>query len=432
MRRFALLATVGLWSGCSKNPLPSIELFAASHTDVARGEPLTFAWRVSGASELRLDPRPGTVTGTGVTIGAALGGDYTLVASNDHGSVSATIPIHLLDIAQFAASPSEVVAGQPVTLSWKIAGAISASLEGAAVDALQGSVQVNPTVDTTYRLTAHSSGATATATALVRIGTPPVITSFAATPNPLRRGTATVLSWQAPGAQWFSLSGGDGAGPTGGLHSRRVRPLADSTTYTLTASNAFGSATQDLVVVLDGPRGTSLKYTPPPTGGLEVLRVVEAQDTSTSPTHLVLRLEAARDLALDGLALDLPFDGATPGSRDGIARVSLTPPGVSFTGLDYRTGSATPAIVSALPASGPLAGVLLLGMAQKPAAFGGPAGDAPIPAGAPLATFGLDLRAAGGTGLVFDGTTGDGFRVRLRSRAGDVQGSVAVGRLEVQ
>ncbi|HKB75953.1 MAG TPA: hypothetical protein VKC58_05120 [Myxococcales bacterium] len=431
MRLVALLATVGLWSGCSRD-LPSIELFVASRTDLARGDPLTFAWHVNGASELRLDPRPGAVTGTGVTIGAAVGGDYTLVASNDHGSVSATIPIHLLDIALFAASPAEVVAGQPVTLSWKIAGASSASLDGAAVDALQGSVQVNPTADTTYRLTAHSSGATATATALVRIGTPPVITSFTATPNPLRRGTATVLSWQAPGAQAFSLSGGDGAGPIGGLHSRRVRPLADSTTYTLTASSAFGSATRDLVVVLEGPPGTSLKYTSPPTGGGESLRLVEAHDPSTSPTHLVLRLEAARDLALDGLALNLPFDGATPGSRDGIARVSLSPGGVSFSGLDYTRGSVTPAIVSAFPASGPLGGVLLLGMAQKPAAFGGPALDAPIPAGTPLATFGLDLHAAGGTGPVFDGTTGDGFRLRLKNRAGDVQGTVAVGRLEVQ
>ncbi len=55
-----------------------------------------------------------------------------------------------------------------------------------------------------------------------------------------------------------------------------------------------------------------------------------------------------------------------------------------------------------------------------------------ITAGAPLATFGLDLQAAGGTGLVLDGTTGDGFRLRLRTRAGDVQGTVAVGRLEVQ
>ena len=431
MKRLALVATLALCAACSHD-LPSIESFTASRTDVARGDPITFSWRVSRADALQLNPRPGTVTGTRVTLNAGLGGDYTLVASNSHGSASATIPIHLLDIVQFAASPAEVVAGQPVMLSWKISGALSAALEGAAVSPVQGSTQVTPLQDTAYQLTARSGGATATATAVVRIGTPPVITSFSATPNPVPRGTSTVLSWQAAGAQRFSLSGGDGAGPAGGLHSRRVRPLTDTTTYTLTASNAFGSTTQDLVVTLTGARGTSLVYSFPAVGGGEAIRLVQVLAPPSPGTHVDLQLVAARDLALDGIALDLPFDGAVPGSRDGIARVSLSPPGVAFAGLDFTTGSATPAAAGALPGSGPLAGVLFLGMAQKPAAAGGPAADAVITAGAPLATFGLDLQAAGGTGLVLDGTTGDGFRLRLRARAGDVLGTVAVGRLEVQ
>jgi len=201
------------------------------------------------------------------------------------------------------------------------------------------------------------------------------------------------------------------------------------TRYTLTASNRFGSTTQDLNVALTGPTGTSLLYSPPPVGG-EAIRLV--QEASPSSTHLVFSLRAAQDLALDGLALNLPFDGATPGSRDGIARVALSAPDVSFGGLDVTTGSPTRAAALLFPASGPLAGVLVLGMAQKPVAAGGPAGDAQVPAGTVLATFALDLLPAGGTGFVLDGTTGDGFRLRLRSRAGDVQGTVAVGRLEVQ
>jgi hypothetical protein len=431
VKRVGLLATIVLCGACSSD-LPSIQSFTASRADVARGDAITFSWRVSGAEALELNPRPGTVTGTSVTVNAGIGGDYTLVASNSHGSVSASIPIHLVDIAQFAASPAEVLSDQPVTLSWKISGALSAALDGAEVNAVQGTHQVNPIGDTTYHLSARSGGATATATAVVRIGTPPVISSFTATPNPVPRGTATVLSWQAPGAQRFSLSGGDGAGPAGGLHSRRVRPLADTTSYTLTASNAFGSTTQDLLVTLTGARGTSLVYSPPAVGAGEVIRLVQVLAPPSPGTHVDLQLVATRDIALDGIALDLPFDGSVPGSRDGIARASVSLPGIRFDGLDFTTGSATPAAVGALPGSGPLAGVLILGMAQKPAAAGGPAGDAMIPAGAPLATFGLDLQAAGGTGLVFDGTTGDGFRLRLRTRAGDVQGTVAVGRLEVQ
>lgn len=427
MRRLACLAICALCSACSRE-LPSIDSFTASATDVVRGTPLTFSWRVSRADTLQLRPRPGTVTGTSVTLSAAVAGTYTLTASNNHGSVSATIPIGVLDIAQFSASPAEAAAGQPVTLSWRISGALSAELEGAPVDAVQGSIQVNPSQETAYHLTAHSAGATGMATALVRIGAPPAITSFTATPNPVPRGTTTVLSWQATGAQTFSLAGGDGAGPAGALHTRRVRPLSDST-YTLTASNAFGSTTQDVGVTVAGSPGTSLVYNAPPAGGGETLRLV--RDASSSTTRVVLRLEAAQDLALDGLALNLPFDGATPGSRDGIARVALSSPTV-FGGVDFTTGSATPAAVSALPTTGPLAGILILGMAQKPAAVSGLTGDSPIGAGTPLAIFTLDLLPAGGTGPVFDGTTGDGFRLRMRTRAGDVQGTVAVGRLEVQ
>jgi len=306
-----------------------------------------------------------------------------------------------------------------------------ASLLGAAVDPVQGSLQVSPTQDTPYRLTASSAGASITQTVVVRVGTPPTIASFVATPpSPVTRGTSTVLSWQAPGAQTFSVSGGEGAGSAGPLHTQRVRPLLD-TRYTLTASNRFGSATQDLNVTLTGAQGTALIYTDPPAGS-EVLRLVKDALRTTS-THVLLQLVSTGAAAgLDGVALNLPFDGATPGSRDGIARAALSAPDVSFSGLDVTTGSPTRAAALLFPASGPLAGVLVLGMAQKPVAAGGPALDAPVSAGTVLATFALDLLPAGGTGFVFDGTTGDGFRLRLRSRAGDVQGTVAVGRLEVQ
>ena len=448
MKRLALLA---LCAACS-NDRPRIVSFTASRTDVARGDPLTFSWQVSGADSLKLDPRPGTVTGTTASINAALGGNYTLVATNGAGSSSATIAVNVVDIALFSASPVEVVAGQPVTLTWKISGAVSASILGARVDPVQGYLQVSPTQDTPYKLTANSAGATITQTVVVRVGTPPTIASFVATPNPLPRGTSTVLSWQAPGAQTFSLAGGDGAGTVGPLHSRRVRPLpppplapATSATlrYTLTATNPFGSTTQDLDVAVMGLAGTTLAYSDPPLGG-EVLRLVRDPSTPPASPHLVLQLRstgASLPLVvggvaggLDGVALNLPFDGGTPGSRDGVARVALSTVAsdLSFGGLDVTTGSPTRAAALVFPATGPLSGVLALGMAQKPAAAGGPPGDAQIPADTVLATFALDLQPAGGTGTVFDGTAGDGFRLRLRSRAGDVQGTVAVGRLEVQ
>ena len=321
---------------------------------------------------------------------------------------------------------------EPITdqlLSWELSGASTARLAGQDVDPGQGGLQVFPTQDTTYQLVARREEGTLTANALVRVGLPPVITAFSASPDPVPRGTATALSWQAPGAQTFSLGGGAGPGYAGPLHGAKVRPLT-STRYTLTATNASGSATRDLDVAVSGPLGSKLVYTDPPSGS-EALRLVKS--SASTDVGVVLQLVSTGAApALDGIALNLPLDGAAPGSRDGIARIALSPQSVSFGGLDVTSGSATPAAGLALPGRGLLAGVLTLGMAQKPSAAGGPAGDAPLPAGTVLATFRLDLQPAGGTGLALDGTTGTGFRLRLRSRSGEVAGTVAVGKLEVQ
>ncbi|MFL5439993.1 MAG: hypothetical protein ACJ79W_12610, partial [Myxococcales bacterium] len=171
----------------------------------------------------------------------------------------------------------------------------------------------------------------------------------------------------------------------------------------------------------------------------EALRLVA--DPSSNSTQAVLKLVATGALpALSGIALNLPLDGDTGGSRDGSARVSLHTvagvPELDVPKLDPATGSPTPAKAIALPDTGPLAGTLALGIAQKPTSFGGPP-DAVLAPGDAIATFKLDLVPEGGVGIVFDGTSGlltpgNGFRVRLRASGGDVTLPVAIGRLETQ
>lgn len=85
---------------------------------------------------------------------------------------------------------------------------------------------------------------------IANVGALPVITSFAATPGTITNGTAATLDWQVSGADSIVITG-IGTVPASG--TTNVMP-AFSTTYTLTASNAFGTVTTNAIVtVSQGP-----------------------------------------------------------------------------------------------------------------------------------------------------------------------------------
>ncbi|MFL5248259.1 MAG: hypothetical protein ACJ79V_10590 [Myxococcales bacterium] len=437
--RSALLMVVVLCAACGSPP--SIQRFSADKDRVLRGTPVTLTWNVEGADKLDLKPSPGEVTGSSAQVSPDSTTSYVLTATNSHGSTSSQpVPVQVLQnvITSFAAFPAEVEPGGAVELRWKLAlPATSLSVNGAAVAAGESTMQTKVDADTTYTLSATTPLGSSTASVLVRVGTRPKVTSFSADPLTVKRGSATVLRWTASFASTFTVTDGVTTWAVGSLHSLRVRPLHD-TTYTLTATNVLGSSTMTIAVTVTGDVSASLLYTDPPVGN-EALRLVA--DPSSNSTQAVLKLVATAALpALSGIALNLPLDGDTAGSRDGSARVSLHTvagvPDLAVPKLDPATGSPTPAKAIALPDTGPLAGTLALGIAQKPTSFGGPP-DAVLAPGDAIATFKLDLVPEGGVGIVFDGTSGlltpgNGFRVRLRASGGDVTLPVAIGRLETQ
>jgi hypothetical protein len=75
--------------------------------------------------------------------------------------------------------------------------------------------------------------------------TPPTITSFTATPSTINAGQSSTLGWIVAGALSLGLDGG--VGDVTGLASRQVAP-GTTTTYTLTATNAAGTATSSVTV----------------------------------------------------------------------------------------------------------------------------------------------------------------------------------------
>jgi hypothetical protein len=423
---------------------PSIQSFTADRDRLLRGDSATLTWKVDGASKLEIEPEPGTVTGNSAKVAPLATTSYVLHATNSHGTTaSQPVQVSVVQnaIASFAAFPDEVEAGGTVELRWKVAiPATSLSVNGTAVAPAETSLRTNPQTDTTYVLTAQSALGSSTASVLVRVGARPIVTSFAADPPSVQRGSSTVLHWTATFARTFTVTDGATTFAVAALHSLRVRPLHD-TTYTLTATNVLGNSTLTTAVTVSGALSTSLAYTDPAAGG-EGLRLV-ADTAASTGTQAVLKLVATSALSsLSAVALNLPLDGTVAGSRDGSARVllhALAPsgaPDLVVGKLDPLTGSPTPAVALVLPATGPLAGTLALGIAQKPTSIGGPP-DAVLSAGDAIATFKLDLVPQGGVGIVFDGssgllTAGNGFRVRLRAAGHEVVLPVAIGRLETQ
>ncbi len=116
-------------------------------------------------------------------------------------------------LLKFEASPLTVVAGNPVTLSWKVADAekvLVQVLGGATIvpdtALLEGSLSVpDINANTTFVLTATNKDKTATAQAMVTVTqvavpTRGVITAFDLTPPAVAVGAATTLKWQTTNA----------------------------------------------------------------------------------------------------------------------------------------------------------------------------------------------------------------------------------------
>ena len=226
---------------------PVISSFTASPTVIASGQSSTLNWAVSGASSLRIDPAIGTLTGTSLKVSPKVNTIYTLTATNAAGSRTATVTVSIGTppvIVSFAATPSLLTAGSASTLKWTVNGAASLKIDPGVGVVTGTTVQVRPTANTTYTLTATNAYGSATSTATIVAGAAPVINSFTASPAKVAVGQNTTLSWSVSGSPALMLN--PGIGPVSGT-SATVK-MGTSTTFTLTATNAFGKATANVTV----------------------------------------------------------------------------------------------------------------------------------------------------------------------------------------
>lgn len=224
--------------------------FDASPSNIAAGQSSQLTWLVQGASSVTISNGVGSVAATGsTTVTPAATTTYTLTAVGPSGNVTATTTVTVgsavvtgtPQIIRFEGSPLNIQPGQQSTLSWTTTGATQVSISGVGAVTPNGSATVSPTQTTTYTLSANSSdgkSVTAPLTITVSTGTVPQVVTFVANPATIDAGVATKLCWQVTGATSIAIQPNIGTNLSAN-DCASVSPT-ETTTYTLTATNATG------------------------------------------------------------------------------------------------------------------------------------------------------------------------------------------------
>ena len=251
----------------------SVVRFDATPSTITAGQSSQLTWVVQGASSVSIDNGVGNVALTGsTTVTPATTTTYTLTAVAPAGNVmvSATVTVNPASVGagnpqiiRFEASPRSVSPGQQSTLSWTTSGASTVSISGVGAVTLNGSTTVSPAQTTTYTLSATSSdGKTVTApvTVTVSTGTVPQIVVFVVTPNTIDSGGSAKLCWQVVGATSITVLPGIGSNLNAN-DCATVSPT-NTTTYTLTATNATGQIQANATLNVGSVKITSFTANP--------------------------------------------------------------------------------------------------------------------------------------------------------------------------
>ena len=227
-----------------------------------------------------------------------------------------------LVVTSFDADPLTIAPGESSTLSWAVQGANHVEIAPAVGSvALSGSRVVTPSATTVYTLVAsNAAGKTMSVTVHVVVsGAPspsgtPDVNSFGPSPSTISPGGSCTLSWVVSDATSVSIDHGVGSVASSG--SAVVSPTA-TTTYVLTAINAFGSTTATTVVTV-----SSATPTGPP-----VIEVFVASPPSIHPgetTILSWTVSGATSVAIDRGIGAVDSIGSAPISVTGSTNYTLT------------------------------------------------------------------------------------------------------------
>lgn len=277
-----------------------INSFDAGPEIIESGEPSVLSWEVSGTDNVSIEPDIGAVNSNGsLSVSPSETTTYKLIATCEGEEKVALCTVTVKEgpqepllISSFDASPDSIKAGESAILNWHVAGVSNVSIEpdvGIAEPA--GTESVSPAKTTTYKLTASNNDKEDVAYCTVTVeenltsaeeaptsaeATPtstedstsaeedqtsteenqssqenlPSIGSFNANPDIVEKGESSILTWSVTSATKVSIEPGIGTVSLTG--SQRIFP-DKNTTYTLTATNEFGSVDATKVVYVQEP-----------------------------------------------------------------------------------------------------------------------------------------------------------------------------------
>ena len=234
---------------------PDIISFTVVNETINEGETAVLQWQVSGFVEtMTIEPGIGDVTLLeSVEVSPTETTVYTLTAINSAGSSQQQVQLTVINppvIASFTSDEASIEEGSSTTLRWTVDNPVdSLTIEPGVGDVTgQTSVEVAPTSDTEYTITAVNGAGFDTATVNVTVTEPEFrIVSFTADKTNINSGQDVVLSWVVTG-NYDTLRINNGVGNVMGQTSVTVSPTSD-TTYRLTAK--MGDETLTATVSID-------------------------------------------------------------------------------------------------------------------------------------------------------------------------------------
>lgn len=239
--------------------------FRTSADTVTGGSPanITLSWDNKFTTALALSPTPPgnptlTPAKSSVTVPSpTTTTTYTLTGTNGPQSTSAQLTVYVDQpptITSFTVNDSTVVAGAPITFSWNVVGSSSLTIDngvGSVTPLTTGTKSISaPAATTTYTLTATNAFGSITANVTVNIGLPPVINSLSLVDATILPGGLANLNWTTSLADTVSLAPRPGTVSANGNYCENP---GSTTTYTLTATNVYAVATQQVTVTMVGP-----------------------------------------------------------------------------------------------------------------------------------------------------------------------------------
>ena len=234
---------------------PQID-FSASPVSIRADESTLLSWSVTYADFITIEPSVGSVSDSGsMEVFPLVSKTYTLTATGPGGTSTKQLGITVVPQPapqiDFSASPTLIEAGGSATLIWSTTNADTVTIDPAIGEVpLDGSMDVSPSVTTTYTLLAAGSGGSISqdVTITVNASSPEPLIEFSAIPAIIEVGNSTVLTWHTTHAETVAI---DPAVGSVSINGNLETSLTETTTFTLTATGPGGTSTADTVVVVN-------------------------------------------------------------------------------------------------------------------------------------------------------------------------------------